>query len=132
MSRAPYWFWRHCLAHGAWPCSPEAADVSMSGFWRVRLSRLGHWMPLAIFEEGGQPVAALGCDERRVDPFAYWMMAAPNWVTEAQYRHAVKHGDWWDTLRAGRTELAPGAIVTDVARAEPIGPPMMPKAGRFA
>lgn len=127
-----YWFWRLCLEHNVWPCSPEDPRVFMDGFWRVRLSRTGHWQPLAIYLENGATVGVLGTESRRVDPYAYWMMAAPNWVTEAQYRHAVAHGDWWDTIRAGRTEPAPGIIVTDVARAEPIGPPQLPKAGRFA
>lgn len=132
MSGDRYWFWRACCEDGNWPCSPEHPDVTMDGFWRVRLSKLGHWMPLAIFLDGSNLVATLGSDKRRVDPYTYWMLAAPNWVTEAQYRHAVMHGEWWDTLRASKTEPQPGIVVTDVARAEPIGPLLLPKAGRFA
>lgn len=104
------------------------------GFYRVRFSAAHVYYPTALWDAAHGIVAVLGRPrgdaltagflEAAIDPLTVWgpMTCWSRPVTELQYRHAVEHGDWWDSLRAGRLDAKPGAIVADVARAAPIGP----------
>ncbi len=114
----------------------DVTGAPFPGFWRFRYNKGGIWRPCATWDlASGQVMAAEGvpipsrdtCE--RFEEIAgdatklwsdRWCWANP--VTEDQYRHALKHGVWWDTLRAAANEARPGVVVTDVRKAEAIGP----------
>jgi hypothetical protein len=128
-------YWR-ALEHGdfsGW----DAPDGPFPGFWRCRYSPHDHWRPAFTADSEHGLIAALGRPSadghgfvpRAIDPLTLWgsLWCWQHPVTEAQYHHAIEHGSWWDSLRASRTEPKPGRIVTDVRRAEPIGPVLKPR-----
>lgn len=123
MASDRYAYWRAALKgdRTGW----DHPNAPWPGFYRVRFSRREVWQPVAIFDhpETGETVAVIGQDERPINPLSIWFIAAWNPVTEEQYRHAVAHGEWWDTLRGAQTSDIPGQPVADVRDAEPILPP---------
>lgn len=113
----------------------DTGSAPYPGFYRFRYSRRGIWGPCALWDQAnGQVAAAEGVpspsntfverfDEISADAgtlWDRWCWASP--VTEDQYRHAIQHGHWWDTLKGAANDRRAGQVVTDVSQAEPIGP----------
>lgn len=128
-------FYWHALERGGFT-GWDNPGAPYPGFWRFRYGKVGIWRPCAIWDTAigavmaseGAPIPSRDCVERfeecAGDANKLWgqhfCWMSP--VTEDQYRHAVQHGTWWDTLRAAANEARPGVVVTDIRKAEAIGP----------
>ena len=102
------------------------------GFYRFRYGPRHLWQACAIWDSAAGDLLAVQGDLSspgkltKAKPLVLWssMHCWMSPVHEDAYHHAVKHGEWWDTLRSGGDSAEPGKIVTDVTKAAPLGPPI--------
>jgi hypothetical protein len=115
-----YAYWKQALGGNfvGW----DHPDSPWDGFWRWRPGRSGLWEPVATFLHAGEPTALFERKSKSLKAIEVWMMCAFNPVTEEQYRHAVIHGNWWDSLLL-KEPTTKQQFTNDVTLAEPIGPP---------
>lgn len=87
-----YAHWRESLAGR---CPPISADYPMPGRYKMRRTKNGKFEPVAIFiDKQGELAAAVG--KEFVDPQSIWLQCVKYPVSEADYKHALKHGHFPD------------------------------------
>lgn len=114
----------------------DAPNAPFPGFYRFRPSVRDEFQPVAFWDlssgvftaghigrrEGGigfikHPLTSEG------QRAAIWMGCYCHPITEAQYQHAFRWGEWWDSLRAAPDDAGASATVIDIRKAAAIVPP---------
>ena len=87
-----YEFWRAALKGEKQPVQESNPQC---GFYKRRLVKDGAWLPIAFWRSKDDRIVC--CFEGRlVNPVEHWTSAAKYPVSEAAYRHYVRHGHWPD------------------------------------
>lgn len=88
-----YEWWRGALAGKAHEIVDGRPE---NGFYRMRRSRNGPWLPVAIFTTtAGEHVALVGSERKREDPNYIWTWCAKHPVAQADAKHAFANGNTW-------------------------------------
>lgn len=82
-------WWRNALAGNAGPISDGNPQP---GYYRLRQSRDGPWLPVAIWYKGDDLVCRVAGEQR--DPLDVWTWCAKNPVAKDAARHAFETGSW--------------------------------------
>ena len=125
----------------------DSGEAPWPGFFRCRYYSKDLWRPVAIWDanpkryRADRVLANVGVKTHsvpyfRAEPVAAVLVWSDQrcWrhpVTEEQYRHALQHGDWHDTLRA-KPDAGEhvGRMVTNLREAAVPAPPPQPKGER--
>ena len=105
----PYDFWRRALAgeEVGGPTLPVHEDKGHPGFWRMRTSRAGEFVPVATWIQDGEMLAVTEFEGRQVGikPEAIWTRICRHPLSEENYRSRIATGKWWDEDSATTASL---------------------------
>lgn len=103
---ADYTYWQNALKGEFGPVHDEPCHP---GFYRRRISRGGAFVPVAVWEQGGELVALV--DGRRAEPDgSLWTYICRYPVTEEAYRQRIETGRWPDEDATVAESLEPPSI----------------------